>query len=765
MKLSLGRKKIAGADVGTNADVDRLEQLAGIEQPDEDAVEIEIETQERKSKRHNVFSRLAQRRKLVGDFNSYPHLLAMKPREKYIFRSDYYQVDGSVGCVLAFFHDDAAHDAFSPFWGIDRIPAGLDERVTTVVMEQVVRMDDKWVDSYTEQSQKLDNVSQAEQGEAGTISSRRKANKATDDLASTIAELQNGASYLSVHHRLLVKAPDLETLEDSLERIARLYVDRFGTLRAAPYIGEQRQELTGLLRRNKEKKGKGFYFTSTELAGSYSLVTNGLNDRSGVYVGTLAGEINSSAVIFDANDYDHHVVIADDTHSNYLDRQLVSNMWCSKLSQEALLANSKVVHLVLDGADLDKLGPKFTTLTKKIDLNSGDVNMFEMFGDPGDELTVFAAHIEKLKLMFEQLYSTDDGAVASIIRGELERTATDFYVDQGMWRHNAKEYIEELRVLDLDHSHVPRLQMFVSYLDTAHKALLNSAKNDPDQLKAYNVLRSIASNMLSTNGDLFNKHTAEAIDGLRTAPRVIYDFSKLMRRGKGVAMAQLVNIVGFAVGTLSEGDTLIIHGTEAIDERVKSYLVTQFEHLYSRGGRVVYSYNDVDKMLDDSDFNKFDAAQYTLLGWMRDKSVLEYERQLAQEIPPDLERLITRRGEGLVYLRRGHSNVVFHQDLPLGINPARQAKRRAVALAAAKAGVGTGDRDQSKQHGSPAVDQAAEQLKAQTDARVERERQAKLTIRSTGGARSATSGTSTTSATSAPGSASATARPKVLIRK
>lgn len=686
-RLSLRRNKSVGADAGVPQDSTLSELLAGIEQADPDVAEIEIETQESTPSKLSWRRRRAQRRKLEGDFNSYPHLLAVKPRERYVFRSDYYQVDESVACVLAFFHDDAAHDAFNPFWGIDRIPTGLDERVTTIVLEQVVRMDDKWVDSHSNQSERLDSISQNEQDEAGTHSTRRKAAKASDDLASTTKELQDGASYLSVQNRLLVKAPDLATLEDSLDRIARLYVDRFSTLRAAPYIGEQRQELSGLLRRNKDKRGKGFHFTSTEFAGSYSLVSAGLTDKTGQYVGYMVGDINSSAVVLDANDYDHHVVIADNTHSTYLDRQLVSNMWCSKLSQEALLANGKVVHLVLDGADLDKLGPKFTTLTKKIDLNEGDVNMFEMFGDRRDELTVFAAHMEKLKLMFEQLYSTDDGAVASIIRGELERTATDFYVDQRMWRHNAKEHRDDLRVVGLEHEQVPRLQMFVSYLDMAHKALLNSPKNDPDQLRAYNVLGNIASNMLSTNGDLFNKHTADAIDGLRTSPRVIYDFSRLMRRGQGVAMAQLVNIVGFAVATLSLGDTVIIHGTEAIDARVKAYINTQFEHLYARGGRVVYSYNDVDKMLADSDFNKFDAAGYTILGWMREKTVVEYQKQLAQQIPPDLERLITRRGDRLVYLRRGHSNVVFHQDLPLGINPTREAKRRELERAAIKAGV------------------------------------------------------------------------------
>ncbi|MGW3974222.1 hypothetical protein ACWEFD_33635 [Streptomyces ardesiacus] len=633
----------------------------------------------------NWWQRRREVKHLQGTFDAYPHLLALKPKEKYLFRSDYFEVDGSVACILAYFHDDAAHDNFAAFWGIDRIPDGLDERVTAVVLEQVKRMDEKWIDSYTKQSEKLDRLDANEQEETGTTSSKRKAAKISGDLGITIGEIQDGASYLSVHNRLFLKAPDLATLDDSIDRVTRLYIDRFGTLKAAPYAGEQRQELSGLWKNNEKKKGKGFHFTSTELAGSYSLVTNGLNDKGGEYVGYMVGDVNNSAVLMDVNAYGHHTIVADATLSEYLDRQRVANMWCSKISQAALLNNGQVVHLILDGANLDKLGPKFERLTSRVDLNQGDVNMFEMFGKEEDELTVFSAQMEKLKLMFEQLYETSDGAIGSIIRSALEDTATDFYIEQGMWRHNAKEQRHRLRVVNIPHTQVPRLQMFVSYLATAHKALLNSSKTDPDQLRAYNVLRGIANAMLSTNGDLFNNHTASAVDGVRDSRRVVYDFSRLMRRGKGVAMAQLVNIVGFAVGKLELGDTVIIHGTEYIDDRVKKYIKDQFDHMHERGGRVVYSYNDVDTMLADSDFNKLDAADYTLFGPMRDGTVAEYQKQLHQRIPPDLAQLITTKGQNLTYLRRGVSNVVFHLDLALGINPYREAQRRQVRLEAARA--------------------------------------------------------------------------------
>ncbi|WP_227471583.1 hypothetical protein [Paenarthrobacter sp. YJN-5] len=692
-QLGIPGKKPRGGDATAAPGVDELEAAldgdpatGGTAEPSgATALASAAEPAEVAEPKKNWWQRRQEMKKLEGRFDSYPHLLALKPREKYVFRSDYFEVDGSVACVLAFFHDDAAHDNFAAFWGIDRIPDGLDERVTAVVLEQVRRMDEKWVDSFTKQSEKLDRLDANEQEETGTTSSKRKAAKISSDLEVTIGEIQDGASYLSVHNRLFLKAPDLETLDDSVDRVTRLYIDRFGTLKAAAYAGEQRQELSGLFKNNEKKRGKGFHFTSTELAGSYSLVTNGLNDRGGEYVGYMVGDVNNSAVLMDVNRYEHHVVVADGTLSEYLDRQRVSNMWCSKISQACMLGNGSVVHLVLDGADLDKLGPEFERLTSRVDLNRGDVNPFELFGDEDDELTVFAEQMEKLKLMFEQLYETTDGAIGSIIRSALEDTATDFYVEQGMWRHNAKNQRHRLRVVNIPHQQVPRLQMFVSYLDTAHKALLNSSKTDPDQLRAYNVLRGIANTMLSTNGDLFNNHTASAVDGVRDARRVVYDFSRLMRRGKGVAMAQLVNIVGFAVGNLGLGDTVVIHGTEQVDDRVKKYLRDQFDHMHERGGRVVYSYNDVDKMLVDSDFNKFDAADYTLFGPMRDRTVAEYQKQLHQQIPPDLAQLITTKGENLTYLRRDVSNVVFHLDLALGINPFREAQRRQVRLEAAKA--------------------------------------------------------------------------------
>lgn len=619
---------------------------------------------------------------LAGTFKDYPHLDSLRPKEGFVFRSDYFRVDGQHASILSFFHDDAAQDNFRAFWGINKITAGLDDRVTTVLLEQVRRRGEKWVDSHLKTSEKLDKLDAGEQESTGSRSSKRKQRKIASDMEMIVDEIQNGATYLQVHGRMLVKAPSLEILDDSIERIHRLYIDRFGTLKLAPYHGEQRPELSKLFAKNDAKRGKGFHFTSVEYAGSYSLVTNGLNDPTGEYVGYMIGDVNTSAVLLDVDDYKRHVVCADDEVEELMNRAHVADMWGSKISQAGLLNNKRIVHIVLDGANLDQLGPKFSNITAKLDMNSGDINMFELFGDREDELSIFPAHLEKIILMAEQAYETTEHD-RSIIRGALTKTLTRFYVDKEMWAFNAKENRDRLRLVGLPHEQVPRLQDIVIYFETQYKAMANSVAKDNEELHAQNILRNAFGSMLDNNGDLFNTHTNSAIDGANEAQRVLYDFSKLRRRGKGVAMAQLVNVIGFAVDSLGLGDTVIFHGTEHIDDRIKDYINTQLEHLYDRGGRVVYLYNDIDKMIADAGFNKFERADYTIFGTMSDGTVDAYQKHLHQDIPPDLRRLISAKNTRASYLRRGHSNVVFNMDIALGTNPKR-AERRAELMAAAE---------------------------------------------------------------------------------
>lgn len=615
-----------------------------------------------------------QKAQRVVHFNERPFLEALRPREKYVFHSDYFEIDNSVATIMSFFHKDGATDNFGVFWGINRIPAGLPENVVTITFEQVSRMTEGWIQDHQTKAEGVATTNLNENERAGDSSSRSKATRKAMDLETVGRELTDGAAYLNVKYRILVKAPDLETLDYAVTQIERLYVDRFGTLEAAAYAGNQRDELSNLFGLSKKKVGKGYYFTSPEYAGSYSLVTHGLEDNRGEYVGYMIGDVNNSAVLFDVDGYKHHTVVVNENYHEKLGRVHISDMWGSKISQSALLNNHRVVHILMDGCDMDKLGPKFDGLTYRLDMTKGAVNMFEMFGDVKDELSIFPAQMQKLILMAEQAYDSTE-TDRSIIRGSLEQLATEFYVDRRMWHENAKENREKLRIVGIPHEQVPRLQEFVSYLETFRKETLASSLKDIDLQKAVNVLRLTFRNMLSNNGDLFNMITSDAIDDAKTGQRILYDFGGLMRRGVGVAMAQLVNIIGFAVGNLGYGDTVIIHGVDLIDDGVKAYLETQFDHLFAKGGRVVYIYNKTDKMLNDKEFCHFDKADYMVFGNMTPTAASIYEEELGQPIPPDLKTLITTNSEAICYIRRGYDNVVFKQDLALGITPRKKGQK------------------------------------------------------------------------------------------
>lgn len=605
---------------------------------------------------------------MEGSISSYPHLMAMKPSEGYVFYSDYFTVDNYHGCVLAFFHDDSAEDHFAEFWGINEIPSNLDNEVTTVLFNSVARMPENWIDNNLKTVDRLDKLEESEQKQGGTMQTKRRSAKISRDMMQITSELQNGSSYLSVQQRLLIKAPTLDMLERNIERIRRLYVERFGTLTIAPYPGEQKQELTNLLAPNKVKRGKGFHFTSAEFAGFYNLVTNGLNDPGGEYVGYMLGDVNTSAVLFNIDDYAERVVCADNTISTVpmLNRPRVVDMWGSKISQSALLANHRVVHIVLNDAKLDELGPRLDPITSRVDMVSGDINMFEFFGDVNDELGLYSAQVEKITLMAEEAQPSNDHD-RSIVRGALSHMLERFYTDAGMWAPNAKENRERLRLVGLKHEDVPRLHNFYAYLEQEYKALVNKGARDDDQLRATNKLQLLFKALLENNGDLFDQPTSNNIDGVDASRRVIYDFANLRMRGQGVAMAQLVNVIGFAVKSLGLGDTLIIHGAERISPTVQDYMEMQIDSLTQRGGRVVYLYNSVEKMIGDADFNGFVRADYTILGPMTADVVPEYQARMNQSIPPDLQQLITTTGRNQSYLRRKFSNVVFYTDLGLGL--------------------------------------------------------------------------------------------------
>lgn len=602
----------------------------------------------------------------------YPLFRAIKPKSKFLFRSDYFQVDDSFATVLTVLHHNEADDNLGYFWGINLIPRNIGNDVSVRRIEHVGRMSESWIDQHQGRAEGLLNNQASETERDGSLTARQRLSKKQQQLLDIAHDLMNGSSYLRVAIRLLVKAPTLERLDDAVNKINRQYKDRFDTVFAAPYTGEQKRELANLLGKVESKMGRNFMFTSSEFAGNYSLVTRGIEDKKGEYIGQMEGDVNNSAVLMDIDQYDSHVVIAGRAEAQTLSGwdfkgQRGVDVWGAKLGMNALLRNRRVVHLVLNRAHVAEIGVDLSDVTSNVDMTRGDINPFELFGDKENELSIFPAHLQKMSLMVEQLQPMTEEKRARI-KGALQEVLNDFYVDKRMWARNAQENRDALRLVGIPHNQVPRLPEFQAYLDMEYHAQVQARNKDPEVMNAYGFLKTAFRDMMDSNGDLFNTTTSTKIDRAAVSNRVVYDFSSLLKRSRGVMMAQFINALGFAVGNLSQGDVVILHGAEQLAPGIKQYVRDQFDQLHDNGVRVVYIYNSVEKMLADRAFNQFESADYTLLGGMTKVTINEYEQALKQDVPIALKTLLEHKERYRYYLRRGFDNVVFASDIQMGFN-------------------------------------------------------------------------------------------------
>lgn len=587
-------------------------------------------------------------------------LMAVKPAWGYRFHSDHFNVDDRVACILEFAANQGVTDGLGFFWGLARIPRGLEQGVSVTVLDSVERMPESWVTDALSRAEGLGNMDAGAQAEAGTVTSRHRASVRQRQLAQIAVEVNNGASYLQDKMRMIVCAPDLETLDRACERLNRYYTEAFSGVYLGSYMGCQRSELQGLLSWNKDKMGRGHHFTSTEFAGSYPLVTHGLEDPAGEYVGYMMGDVNDSAVLCDIDRFGRNVVVCSDTREAQRYGAPVYAVWSAAMVHACLSNGHRVVHLKLDSIDDSGLHPEGLSETR-IDMNRGDVNMFEVFGAPGTDRASFAAHRQKVCLMADLAYSDKADESSVIIREQLGKMLNKFYIHRGMWADRGGK----VRVLGVAHDQAPLLREFISYITDAYESEKESRGIDPELLSALNQIRLTFTNLAQYNGDLFDTPTSDAIDSVRQASRVVYDFSSLLTRGRGVALAQFVNVVSYAIQSLGSGDLCIVTGAERLSPPVWEYLDTCLGSLHERGGRTALAYGSFDAMFDSYKENRFHAADYTVFGTMTKEEAGRYQKIVDGQVPKDLADLVTSRSPDLAYLHRDFENVVFKLDVPV----------------------------------------------------------------------------------------------------
>ena len=376
-----------------------------------------------------------------------------------------------------------------------------------------------------------------------------------DDLYNQITK---GEIMKRVHLRAFVKGRTLEELEirvkDVLEELESL------NFRGAVFINEQEWEWESLFTSYTNQldyvnKRKGKDMSSTTLAGGYPFHYTFLNDEYGTYYGTT--ETNGS-VVFD--------LFHRDKYRKFYNALMIGKMGTGK----STLLKKTVLDQAIKGHKiriLDVTG-EFAEVVERLngkqialDGSEGIINVLQVFktvtnedGSTNETLS-FTQHLSKMSVFYNFINPSSDGNEAK----EFAILLRKLYVDKGMWSRNAQENRDALRIVGIPHNQVPKIPEFHAYLKMKYQKQVSARNKDTKVMDAYGFLQTVFRDMMDSNGDLFNTTTSDIIDEAAVSHRVIYDFSSLLKRGRGLMMAQFINALGFSVGNLSEGDVVILH--------------------------------------------------------------------------------------------------------------------------------------------------------------------------------------------------------------
>lgn len=615
----------------------------------------------------------------------------IKPIGNMKFGSVDMQLDGRYATILTFVVMPGSFNKLEPLWGINAIPRIIRDKslrgkdIESKLLYNISRRSDKWAESKIPQAIEVAQSGHHEttKGSQATEAMRfRDRFNQTQDIAY---ELKNGSSYLDLSLRIVIKAPTQEDLTSAIRALEREYQSIFSsTVQLVPFVGEQDVEYAGMLNIAEEQLGENYQLTSRELAGSYPFVTRGVNDINGTYVGSLAYEVNSDPVLLNTLNFEDLAVICAKGTASDLSSKFKQNVkhnfkattgWSVKIAQDALMQGRKVMHMVLNEEDPRRIpgAIDLRDISLYVDLTSekSGINMLESFSYGMDEQGAYNVLITKIITIIRQfsqkLDEHDDTTLNSADVQVLQELLRMFYIDKGMWVSDAKSEKEDIRLLNIPHGEVPKLNQLVIY---AKSALVTESQGDNVNTKSYRKIYGLLKEISDNHGDLFDRKTKINRQKLREKQQVIFDFKHLKLRTEQGLMGHFVNTFSFGEGELRDGDVLIIHGMDEMTPSVCEYLQKRIRHLHQKGVKVVLMYEEADIMLSkDPKYRQhikwFEHASMKLTNPMTNSSVSRYSEVLRVGLPESVKQGMSGTDRHVYLMNRQNDVILFNWDIVL----------------------------------------------------------------------------------------------------
>lgn len=611
------------------------------------------------------------------------------PRGNIKFGSVDSLIDGRYATILTFVVRPGSFNRLRPLWGIDTIPKLVsnnklrEKDIEAKAMHTISRRPDKWAENKVTEAVDVAKTGYRETTDSSQSMEAMGYQDYYTDTQIIAKELKDGASYLDLSIRIILKAHTREDLAFATQILEREYASLFNaTVKLVPFVGEQDMEYANMLDSARHQLGENYQLTSRELAGSYPFVTRGMNDPCGSYIGQLAQEVNNDPVLFDSSDFKNLAIVhargrAEDLSSKFRPEVKhtfkATTAWGNKFTQDAMMKGNKVVEFVLNQEDPRKVGKNLSDETAYVNLTSqkSGINFLEANSTGVDEISAYNILVSKIKAIVSQFSEQQIEGDQTVMNFEdiqnLDDILKNFYIDEGMWPTDAKDNREMIRLLNIPHQQVPKLSRFMVHLrekvEAAEKhgetvANLSSIK------KVYNICKQIDSNY----SDLFDRKTTIRRDFVRKANRVIFDFKSLKIRSHTALMGHFINAFTYGEQDLSEDDVIIIHGMDEMTESVNKFLRQRFGELMDRGVKVVLLYSQGDIMLGkEKEYQQhntwFQNADLRITNSMVAKNIKRYEELLHVELPESVKQGLEGSDTYTYFINRDRESILFNLDL------------------------------------------------------------------------------------------------------
>lgn len=586
-----------------------------------------------------------------------------QPEDELVFESDGYKVDGKFGAVLTIYIKDGSNYKLPKAWGVNTIPTVSDPKVSVSLVTNIGMVPEKEVIDKISEAVKSARGSAEEAEESGQLTDSTAAEQLGYDMEEIAIEIKEGR-YMSLSLRVNILAETQDSLDRAIREIEIGYNNWFNKLSLQQFIGEQQKDFRNLFANPRDQLGYNYKMTSQELSGMSPFITRGLEDEKGIFVGRLAADVNSGAVMLDTQQFDRLAMVGARGRAvvgNTMYRGITkSSLWGIQYANDALLRGNKVHHIVLNNADPLKYGQvDMSDLSTTVDLSKGNINILEVFGDKKRELELFSIQLEKLKLIVRQLDPDIDENDLLIFNQRMEQ----FYIDQRVWVANAKAHKDELRLVGIPSNDVPKFEKIAAYFlqATLSAKAKESQEYDESDLKTLKRFQRMFNELYKLYGDIFGKVTSIDTQKIRKTPQTIYNFQGLQERGKGVFLAQVINGLAYLSGNISQDDVVIIHGAQELTPSIYEYFQKQVEYYWSIGAKVVMLFDAPKSMLNSK---MYDEADTTLIGPSSKAEMDLFSSKFDNALPDAIRsELVESNNESEYYFRRGMESALFKWEV------------------------------------------------------------------------------------------------------